>query len=68
MKQLKVDLTELTNLWNERDLMVLLKHKRICNLIAAFYDKDVYFVLELCHGKAILETNATSACIFLFNL
>lgn len=53
LKQLKAELTGLTDLWKERDLMVLLKNKRICNLVAAFYDKDVFFVLELCHGNSL---------------
>lgn len=36
------------DIWKERDLLILLKHKRIVNLVGAFHHGDMYFVLELC--------------------
>lgn len=41
------------DLWKERDLLIMLKHKRIVNLIGAFHYGDVYYVLELCYCKYI---------------
>lgn len=39
--------------WKERDINILLKHPRICNMIGAFHDVDMFFVFELCLGKIL---------------
>ncbi len=46
-------------LWKERDVLVLLKHKRVVNLIGAFVDGAMYFVFELCMCKLNLMNVVT---------
>lgn len=55
LKQQRADLDSLTEIWKERDILVGLKSRRICNILATFLDVDVFFVLEICHGEHLIS-------------
>lgn len=40
----------ITDIWKERDLGVQLSHENICRFYGAFFDHDVFLLLEVCYG------------------
>lgn len=51
MKKIDLALSEIPDVWKERDLLVYLKHERISQIVGSFYESDVFFVMELCYGN-----------------